>query len=274
MTPENFHLPLKALGYDGVWDYKSSDFGVQATVHGLLVVEGNLYGPCIPRHLVDATSRYRAGEVDEHEYAELIEQRRAYRARVKTESDGRTSATFRCPGAGSHRAVKCDLKPVSARQENQEIEHRKTLPLIVTPPVDPPRCCTNSESVSIPPDFAVRYLQKQHFGSPEWKRYYSHPRNSIEGKNNYLKAADLIDIGEAGKRRFRGFGKHLIAFALMTVAANVHTIMNWLEERYAHENDAPTKIGRPPMTGLEKYLPDIDTPLRIVGAGGQVTRAG
>lgn len=197
---------------------------------------------------------------------------------MKRESDGRTSATFRCPGAGDGRTVRCDLKPVSARQENLEIDQRKTLPLVFETPVDPPKCCTNKESVSIPPDFAAKWLQRFHYGSPEWKRYYTFPRNSIERLNRWIKQGDKTDANNPDKRRYRGYGKQLIAFAMQAVAANVDIIRDFLEKQNngvgEQATQASPRLGRPPAVGLQAYEPDVDVPDRLVGAGKQLRTTG
>lgn len=72
---ENFHLPLKALGYSLVMDYRIDQLGRQASSSGALLVEGSWYCPNIPEPLIDSTIEYRNGKIDSDTYNSRIASR-------------------------------------------------------------------------------------------------------------------------------------------------------------------------------------------------------
>lgn len=50
--PERFHLPVRALGYSLVMDYKETELGRAANSSGAVMVEGTFYRPSMPDDLV------------------------------------------------------------------------------------------------------------------------------------------------------------------------------------------------------------------------------
>ena len=215
LLPENFALPVRALGFELMHMFKQDELGViQASWKGLICVEGTVYGPCLPDVLRNASVDLAAKRIDDQTYLTRIEAHRAYQARVKAGRDGHASYVFRCPGAGPHRTVRCDLKKVPTSQEATEAGKRKTLPLVVNAPSDPPPCCANSASASVPVNVFARYVTALPYKTPEWKWHYRDTRNQMEGKNRFIKNPLDADIASSGERRFRGFGKQL--FALLT----------------------------------------------------------
>ena len=59
--PEHFHLPVRALGYSLVMDYKAAELCRQANSQGALMVDGSFYCPAVPEDLITASSDKRAG---------------------------------------------------------------------------------------------------------------------------------------------------------------------------------------------------------------------
>lgn len=262
---ENLHLPLRALGYDIVMMYRSTETGLQLThKSGLLCVDGNIYGPCLPKDLRDAKPDLDAKRIDQATFDARIEARRVYAARVKTAKDGTRTYVWRCPGCGPHRTVDCDLKPVPASAQRG---NRKALPLIMTQPEALPPVCANSQSVSVEATWAVRYLQRTPAYTPEWHRYYSHTRNLVEAKNRTVKNRFDGDVTNTDVRRFRGYGKQFLSILFTAVAANVHTLAHWLDNEDKGLNDPPRNVGgRPRNPSLDEYGPKPSgPPLRIIG---------
>jgi hypothetical protein len=85
--PERFHLPVKAMGYSLVMDYKEGDLGRQANSQGAVMVDGAFYCPGMPEALVTATKDRRAGRIDEATFDERIAARTAWRL-VRKEGPG------------------------------------------------------------------------------------------------------------------------------------------------------------------------------------------
>jgi hypothetical protein len=60
----NFQLPVRALGYKPVLDYKIDQLGVQTSFGGMLQIEGAWYCPSMPEVLVSATADLRGGRIE------------------------------------------------------------------------------------------------------------------------------------------------------------------------------------------------------------------
>ena len=134
-------------------------------------------------------------------------------------------------------------------------------------PSDPPPCCANSASVSVPFNVFARYVTALPYKTPEWKRHYRDTRNQMEGKNRFIKNPLDADIASSGERRFRGFGKQLFALLTKLVSANIQTLVGWLDANDAGEHEPPIKRrGRRPEPGLDQYRPrPTGPPIRVVG---------
>ncbi len=77
--PEHFHLPVRALGYSLVMDYKAAELGRQANSQGALMVDGAFYCPALPEDLITASADKRAGKLDDAMYKARTEARLAWR---------------------------------------------------------------------------------------------------------------------------------------------------------------------------------------------------
>lgn len=257
---EDYALPIRALGYELMHMFKSDQLGSKETEGGFKLIEGTIYGPCIPRALEQASIDYQKGRIDEQLYLERIEARRPYEARLKARKDGSYAAVYRCPGAGTSRTVNCQYKPVPGAQERAEAssKRRPLLPVIVNPPKNLPACCSNKESVSLSRDFGARMLTKYPYKTPEWQRYYSNARNEMEGFNEFTKNAVDAAIATTEHRRFRGFGKQLLVVLVKLAASNITILLNWHDNQDGVEPDA--RRGRPPKPRLEQHLPEPNAP--------------
>lgn len=263
MQAKNFHLPMRALGYSITQMYKVTELGIQANHEGAILVEGTWYGPCLPRRLIDATEDYRAGRITESVYRSMIEGRRPYALRMK--SVARDGVTFvrRCPAQGQGRTMGCELQPKSLAVP----KGARPLPLVVNPPRHPSAVCTNKSSITIPLEIGAKYWQPLPYESPEWRAAYTGPRNQIEAKNRYIKNGVDAAIADPDQRRFRGLGKQVFAMLTKLIAANVQTVLAFLDRGEREESaPAPKQPGRKPKAGLEQYLPQPHAPpVRIAG---------
>ena len=61
--PESFHLPVRALGYSPVMDYRAGQPGIQANSGGALLVEGTWHCLAMPAPLIEATTDYRTAAI-------------------------------------------------------------------------------------------------------------------------------------------------------------------------------------------------------------------
>lgn len=170
---EELQLPLRALGYDLVFDYRNDQLGVTESFAGAIQVEGAWDCPSMPQPLIDATLDYRAKAIDHETWQRRVAQRSTYQVRPKEHADSDGHTPMRCPAAGPSPTVTCPLKATPTR-----VGARTLIPVV---PAHPDRICTNRASVSFPPTAGAKYAQALHYGSPEWQAMYSTARNTIEG---------------------------------------------------------------------------------------------
>lgn len=272
LLAENFALPMRALGYQILQMYKVEDYGKPlATYGGLSLIEGAVYGPCLPSDLRTATRDFHDGRINQDIFEARIEERRIWEVRPKKGDVGATY-TVRCPGCGPSRTVRCDYKQVSTRQEAFEAGKRKRLPLVVERPDNQSDAliCSNKESVSVPAGVFARHLSAMPYRTPEFDRTYRTARQEMEGKNAYLKNPLGASIGIPGERRFRGWAKQFFTLLIKVVAANFFAINTWIDDgERDHAAPKQRRLGRPKKPGLEVFSTSPNgPPMRIVGAAG------
>jgi hypothetical protein len=214
--PERFHLPVRALGYSLVMDYKETELGRGANSGGAVMVEGTFYCPAMPNNLVAASVDMRAGIIDAVTYAGRIEARRSWRLVRKEGPDDDGYERLACPGRGEHPHLCCPLQPAAAERALGKVP-------VLEPPADPPKVCTQS-AITVAPDVGARHRQDLAFGSPQWARTYATYRNTIEGTNGYVKDPAHESLHSPGRRRVRGIAAQSLFVGLLLMAANFRKI--------------------------------------------------
>jgi hypothetical protein len=225
---EKFQLRALALGYRPVYDYRGDQLGVATQYQGFLQIEGEWYCPSMPQSLIDATKDYRARSIDEHTYAQRLEERWKYRARRKGRPDHEGHVRLSCPAAQIWLLARCELKPRSL----QTIRTQGKLHITVKADVkaDPPPSCSK-ESVMVPPEAGAKFHQELLYGSAEWHSRYNTLRNTNEGMNGYLKDPAHEALDDPARRRVHGVAAQSILVAFLVMAANVRKIRTFLAER-------------------------------------------
>jgi len=211
-----FHLPVRALGYSLVMDYKETELGRQANSAGAVMVDGTFFCPAMPEDLVSVSADLRAGTIDAATHSARIAARASWRLVRKEGPDADGYERFACPGQGEHPHLCCPLRPASATKALGKIP-------VLLAPADPPKVCTQS-AVTIAPDIGARHRQDLAFGSPEWARTYATYRNTIEGTNGYVKDAAHEALGQPGRRRVRGIAAQSLFVGVLLMAANFRKI--------------------------------------------------
>jgi hypothetical protein len=212
--PEHFALPVRALGYSLVMDYKASQLGRQANSGGAVMVDGTFYCPAMPEVLVMAAAEHRAGVTDDATYAARLKARAAWRLVRKAGPDGDGYERFGCPAQGPHPHLCCPLRPYAKALGQVPV---------LSPPLMPPKLCSQS-AITIAPDIGARHRQDLAFGSEAWARTYATYRNTIEGTNGYLKDTAHEALACPGRRRVRGIAAQSLFVALLLMAANFRKI--------------------------------------------------
>ena len=213
---EGFQLPLRALGYEPVFDYKVDELGIKDGYEGAILVEGGWHCPRMPQPLVEATVDYRSKTIDEATWKQRIAQRRSYAFRRKATPDADGYVPMMCPACGPSATAICTLKQVVGSPAGRT--------KVTIGPGPHPKVCTNKASVTFPPTAGAKYRQPLAFGTDVWQRTYSTLRNTIEGFNGYLKDAAYSGLGQRTRFRIRGFAAHSINVALAVVASNLRKI--------------------------------------------------
>jgi hypothetical protein len=214
--PERFHLPVRALGYSLVMDYKVTELGRQANSQGAVMVDGAFYCPAMPEQLVTASRDKRAGAIDEKTYRARISARSPWRLVRKSGPDADGYERLACPAQGEHPHLACPLRPEAAARALGKVP-------VLLPPEAPPKLCTQS-AVTVAPDIGARHRQDLAFGSEQWARTYAVYRNTIEGWNGYVKDTAHEALAEPGRRRVRGIAAQSIFVALLLMAANFRKV--------------------------------------------------
>ena len=216
---DELQLPLRALGYEPVFDYKEDQLGIKDAYEGAILVEGAFYCPQMPGPLVDATLDYRKGDIDEAQWKQRIAQRRSYAFRRKAKPDPDGYVPMMCPACGPNATAICPLKQVVGSPAGRT--------KVRIGPGPHPKVCTNVASVTFPPAAGAKYRQPLRFGTNEWQDTYSTLRNTIEGFNGYLKDTAYSGLGQRTKFRMRGFAAHSINVALAVFASNLRKIASF-----------------------------------------------
>jgi hypothetical protein len=243
--PESFHLPVRALGYSPVMDYRIDQLGIQASSGGALLVEGTWYCPAMPRPLIEATTGHRSAAITTDLYAARIAARSPYRLKRKDGPDHAGYQRLSCPATGSHPALICPLREASLTPRDGRAK-------ILDAPADPPQICRQS-AITIAPDTGARHRQDLPFASPAWQDSYATMRNTIEGLNGYVKDPAREALAQPARRRVRSIAACALFTALLLMAANLRKIRAW---RTRTTQQPATTRTRRRRTSLRDHQPD------------------
>ncbi|MHB1725842.1 MAG: hypothetical protein ACYCVN_09180, partial [Acidimicrobiales bacterium] len=216
VLPTRFHLPVRALGYSIVMDYKADDLGRQANSQGAVLVDGAFYCPAMPEPLVSAGADRRNGAIDEETFMARIAARGPWRLVRKEGPDQDGYERFACPAQGAHPHLTCPLRTEAAAHAAGRIP-------VLSPPQTPPKICTQT-AVTIAPDVGARFRQDLAYGTEAWASAYASYRNTIEGLNGYVKDTAHEALAAPGRRRVRGIAAQSLFVTVLVMASNVRKI--------------------------------------------------
>ena len=245
--PGRFHLPVRALGYSPVMDYRDDQPGIQASTGGALLAEGTWYCPALPEPLITATTRLRGHAIDRDLYGQQITARACCQLKRKDGPDTGGYQRLTCPALGRHPGLICPPRPASASP-------RDGRPKALQPPQEPPRPCRQT-ATTIAPDTGARYRQELPYGSPAWHQRYATLRTTIEGLNGYAKDTAHQALAQPARRRVRGIAACSLFTALLLMAANTRKIRTWRAPT-ATGQARITRRARRRRTSLPDYHPD------------------
>ena len=154
--PGRFHLPVRALGYQPVMDYRAGQLGIQANTGGAILVEGTWYCPALPGPLITATAGLRDHLITRELYDQQITARACYQLKRKDGPGADGYQRLTCPALGRHPGLVCPLRQASRSP-------RDGRPKVLQPPPEPPRICTQT-AITIAPGTGARYRQDLPYG--------------------------------------------------------------------------------------------------------------
>ncbi|WP_406171497.1 hypothetical protein [Streptomyces sp. NBC_00996] len=220
--PDEWQLPIRAMGYKPVYDYRGDQLGKQAETDGAILVEGRWYCPSMPEPLINATIDLHAERIDQETWIRLIAARRGYRIMPKENADADGYQRMMCPAEAGK--AQCPIKPHTLGRGVQP-------PPLVDPepsPAGPLKVC-RQRTITVSPETGAKHWQALEYGGPEWQKIYFRLRNSVEGHNGYAKNPLAEGIEAAGSRRIRGIAARTILLAFQLAHANRRKIKKWLE---------------------------------------------
>ena len=147
-----------------VQDLHPHDRGPRGTHHGAIIANGNLYCPATPKTLLQLGPLPPGANITE---TDVHDQQTAELARHKLgrlsadDADGYHRVT--CPAAAGK--IRCPLRPASIRLDRNR-------PEILTPPEDPPTCCTQKQTLTVGPEICAKTAQKHDYPSAAHRRSY------------------------------------------------------------------------------------------------------
>jgi len=241
-----FHLPVRAMGFDLVIDYRIDQLGRQANSQGAVMVEGTWYCPSMPETLVNATIDLRAGRIDSAIYETRIAARADFALRRKSGPDQDGYERFMCPAASDRPKVRCKLRTPSLQALGKRTVQVRA--------VEPPALCRQS-AITIAADVGRRHAQSLPFGSESWARHYATLRNTIEGWNGFAKDPAHEALGQPARRRVRGIAAQGILITFLYMAANLRKIDTYLAQMGDLETVEARKRARRRRVSLSDFMP-------------------
>jgi hypothetical protein len=240
--PANWAIPLRTAGAALVQDLHPADRGPHGTHHGAIISNGNLYCPAAPRTLLGLGPLARDATRDQ---ATSHDTRTAELARYKlgriTSDDQDGYHRVMCPAVMGK--IRCPLRPASMTLDRDR-------PEILTPPQDPPACCTR-QTLTVPPDTLAKTAQKHDYPSAAHRRSYAR-RTGAERAFATLKDPAANDITR-GWCRLMGLAPRLLFTACLTITRNQRITTSWDRRQEADARRAAA--GLPPRTRRRRRKP-------------------
>lgn len=240
--PKRFALPIRALGYTPVTDYRkesknaSDASGLQGQIGGAPIADGGLFCPMTRDGLLRATPMYRRGEIDKDTYRARIDERKNWLLHRARKADETGAWEMRCPAIGKSATLECPLRELHREATDKERDE------VVRPPAVHERdaVCTKS-SIKIPFDESIRYLQDIPYKSRLWRATHGADRSDIERFNGVVKDGAKEALANPKLRQTRGFAAASVFAATALVSANRRYTLAWARKEARRKKRPDTK---------------------------------
>jgi hypothetical protein len=271
-TATNFARPARELGYQLVLDYKQDRRGIQGSVHGAPLIDGNLACPLTPTPLAEATTGLddKAVRAPSDPLLDLITAREPFYLKLKQGPDPNGAFRLQCPAAGTSPAIACPRRnrllskkpttpgrrtPIDLTHARQRAAHQAAKPTVTLPadelhnpppPKQLPQIC-RQQTITVHPDDLgdlAKLRQELHYLTEPWTGAYKAIRAQTEGINGRLKS-HFIDLDDPKHRLAHGQAAQTILTALMVMVANLHICAAWEQTRQPAEAIPDTTTRQP-----------------------------
>jgi hypothetical protein len=140
--------------------------------------------------------------------------------------------------------IRCPLRPRSMTLDRDR-------PEILTPPPDPPACCTQ-QTLTVPPEVTAKTAQKHDYPSAAHRRSYAR-RTGAERGFATIKDPATGDITPRGWCRIMGLAPRLLFTACLVITRNQRSTTAW--DRRQEDNARRAAAGLPPRTRRRRRRP-------------------
>lgn len=239
---ENWAGRMRRIGARLVQDLHPGDLGPKGTFGGAIVANGNLWCPAIPPSLLEMRLPARGAteaDVAAHDLR-FAEAARYKLGRISADDDDGYHRVA-CPAAAGK--LRCVLKAYSLSLDYDR-------PEVLTPPSQPPRCCTQA-SITVPPEVNAKTRQKHDYPGPAFRLSYRR-RTGVERSFSTFKDPATTDV-RRGWCRLMGRAKNLLMLTLATVVRNLRVLAAF--ETRQHDDARRAAAGQPPRTRKRRRQP-------------------
>jgi len=221
-VPENFHHPLRLLGWRLIFDLHPNRRGVTGHHRGAVQAFGNLYSPGIDDYpallSLDAPSPFASWE-EWQRYFNDAALRAKFRLHTNGPPDAHGYARLGCPAKRRRATIGCAIPGTLT------LVGIKGLLEVFTPPGAPaPDVCTQS-SLTVPPDVIARSMDHE-WGSRPWYDSFVRRRPRVEGANGILKNPTFAALAHMNIR-VRGRAKVGLFAAFAAAITNLRAGDRW-----------------------------------------------
>jgi hypothetical protein len=232
---EAWAIPLRQAGAQLIQDLHPSDRGPQGTHHGAIIANGRLYCPATPSPLLELGPLARdatPGQTAAHDTQAAELARHKLGPISADDADGYHRVM--CPAVMGK--IRCPHRPQSMKLDRDR-------PEILTPPANPPACCTQ-QTITVAPDVAAKTRQKHDYPSPAHRRSYAR-RTGSERTFSTIKDPATTSIAR-GWCRLTGATPLTLWLACLLTVRNQRILAAW-DARQA-DTARRAAAGLPPKT--------------------------
>jgi hypothetical protein len=273
---ENFHAPVRALGYRLVLDYKTTMVKKDKdAVEGTIAIAGELLCPHTPQRIINGYHKMSAakGSIEREELLPRMLDADPYVLPLKQSADERGLERRQCPAAGTSPRVSCPWAQERDTTAARNRRHRgrpqrptwtsHTVDLdnprarrahpgarpTVRPPDRPahrrPAICQQS-TITVPTDNMSKLRQDLPWGRAAWQRTFRSLRSHVEGLNGRAKNVETF-LHSRERRQSRGRVAQTLLAAVQLMVENLRSIESFLRTRHLWKPERYT-IGTIPET--------------------------